>query len=344
MSPRGAPPPSANKDGLSDAERERFAAALAALGVVATPAAPLLVAVSGGPDSMAMLTLAAATLTGAICVATVDHQLRAEGADEALAVARHCARIGVPHTTLVPAAPITGASLQARARAARYALLTDEARRTGAAAIATAHHADDAAETFLMRAVRGSGLAGLAGVRPRAIIEGVAIVRPLLDWRRAELRAVVRRAGVPFVDDPTNRDERHDRTRFRRLIEANEWLDPPHLAQSAAALAEADAEMRALTDWAWEAYAVVGETSVRIEMGALPRELRRRLVRRAIGRVRDVAAIASPPWNESANVEPLLDALAAGHRSTQAGVIVAPTGSRWRFAPAPARRTAPPRS
>jgi tRNA(Ile)-lysidine synthase len=332
------------KGGLSEAERERFAAALAALGVAATPAAPLLVAVSGGPDSMAMLTLAVAALPGSVRAATVDHRLRPEGADEALAVARHCARIGVPHTTRVPAAPITGASLQARAREARYALLAEEARGSGAAAIATAHHADDAAETFLMRAARGSGLAGLAGVRPRTRVAGATIVRPLLDWRRAELRAVVRRAGVPFIDDPSNRDERHDRTRFRRLLEANEWLDPQHLAQSAGALAAADAEMRALADWAWDAHAAIDGTAVRIDATPLPRELRRRLARRAIAAVREAGAIAAPPWNESANVEPLLDALAAGRRSTQAGVVVTPTAGRWRFAPAPLRKATPPRA
>ena len=326
--------------GVSPAEVERFAGAIVPLGA----AAPLLLAVSGGPDSMAMLTLAAAALPGGIAAASVDHRLRPEGADEALAVARHCARIGVPHATLVPAEPIAGASLQARAREARYALLAKEARRIGATAIATAHHADDAAETVLLRAARGSGLAGLAGVRPRATIAGVAVVRPLLDWRRAELRAVVRRAGVPFVDDPSNRDDRHDRTRFRRLLEENEWLDPLHLAQSAAFLAEADAEIAAGLDGVWALHAAADGASVRLDVAGLPRELRRRLVRRAIGAVRDRAGIASPPWSEAANVEALLDALEGGHRATQAGVVASPREHRWRFAAAPPRRAAPNRA
>ena len=323
--------------GLSEVEVTRFAEALTRLGA----GTPLLLAVSGGPDSMAMLTLAAATLPDGVAAASVDHRLRPEGADEALAVARHCARIGVPHATLTPVEPIAGASLQALARTARYLLLAGEARRLGAIAVATAHHADDAAETFLMRAARGSGLAGLAGVRPRAVIAGVAVVRPLLDWRRAELRAVVRRAGVPFVDDPANRDERHDRTRFRRLLEANEWLDPLHLAQSAAHLAEADAEIAAGLDGVWALHARVEETSVRLDVAGLPREVRRRLARRAIGTVRDAAGIAVPPWSDAANVERLLDALEGGHRATQAGVIATPRGHRWRFAAAPPRRAAP---
>ena len=191
MSPRGAPPPSANSGATPDlsAAEQRFAAALARLGA----SSPLLLAVSGGPDSMAMLVLAAAVLPGRVTAATVDHGLRTDAADEALMVAAQCARIGVQHATLSPAAPIEGASLQARARAARYALLADYARAVGATAILTAHHADDAAETFLMRAARGSGLAGLAGVRARTMIAGVRVLRPLLDWRRAELRAIVER-------------------------------------------------------------------------------------------------------------------------------------------------------
>ena len=310
-------------------------------GDAAAGSPPLLLAVSGGPDSMAMLTLAVAALPGGITVASVDHRLRPEGAEEALAVARHCQRIGVPHRTLVPAAPIAGASVQARAREARYVLLAEEARRVGAGAVATAHHADDAAETFLMRAARGSGLAGLAGVRPRVTIAGVAVVRPLLDWRRAELRAVVRRAGVPFVDDASNRDDRHDRTRFRRLLEANEWLDPLHLAQSAGFLAEADAEIAAGLDGVWALHAAADGASVRLDVAGLPRELRRRLVRRAIGCVRDGGGIAAPPWTEAANVEPLLDALEGGHRATQAGVVATPRGDRWRFVAAPPRRAGP---
>lgn len=319
------------------AEAARFADDLARL--VPDRRAPVLLAVSGGPDSMAMLTLAADALPSGIAVASVDHGLRAEAADEALMVARHCARIAVPHVTLRPAEPIAGASLQARARDARYALLAAEARRIDARAIATAHHADDAAETFLMRAARGSGLAGLAGVRARTVIAGAVVVRPLLDWRRAELRAVVRRAGIPFIDDPANDDDRHDRTRFRRLLADHEWLDPPHLAASAAALAEADGDMRALADWVWQRHAEAEGDVVRLAVDGLPRELRRRLVRRAIGAVRAAAAIARPDWSDAANVEPLLDALEEGRRATQAGVVIAPRRGGWTLRPAPPRRS-----
>ncbi len=298
-----------------------------------------LVAVSGGPDSMAMLTLAADAFPGRITAATVNHGLRVEAADEAAIVAAYCKTIGVAHASLAPAVPIAGASIQAQARASRYALLADHARAVGAEAILTAHHVDDQAETFLMRAARGAGLAGLAGIRARTEIAGVTILRPLLDWRRAELRAIVRRAEVPFVDDPSNHDDRHDRTRFRRLLGENEWLDPPHLARSAATLAETDADVRAIVEWLWSERAVVTDGEVRLAIEGLPRELLRRLARRAIGSVRADARIVQPEWSDSTNIERLLDALAAGKRATQAGVVVSPRGGGWRFRVAPARRT-----
>ena len=340
MSRRAGPPPTASDPFAAAAARFRDdLTALVRTSSRPDATAPVLLAVSGGADSMAMLTLAAAaSLPGVIAVATVDHRLRASAADEAAMVAAHCAAIGVAHTTLSPPAAITGASIQAQARTARYALLADHARVIGAAAIATAHHVDDQAETFLMRAARGSGLSGLAGVRARTVIDGVAIVRPLLDWRRAELRAIVRWRQVPFVDDPSNRDPAHDRTRFRQLLDAHEWLGAPHLARSAAALAEADADARAIVDWLWTTRATITTTGVDLDVTGLPREPLRRLARRGVATVRAGAAIDTPGFSDSTNVEPLLDAVIAGRRASQSGVSVTPQAHRWRFRLAPPRR------
>ena len=337
-------------DPVLTAEGRRFAADVARLaGRVTSP----LLAVSGGPDSMAMLTLAYESLVPGFTVASIDHRLRPEGAQESAMVAAHCATLRIVHATLAPATPIAGASIQAQARIARYALLADHARAIGADCILTAHHADDQAETFLMRAARGSGLAGLAGVRARTEVAGVAVVRPLLDWRRAELRAIVRREEVPFFDDPSNQDDRHDRTRFRRLLDTNEWLGTPNLARAAAALAEADADVRATVDWLWSERAKITGGEVRLTTDDVPRELLRRLVRRAIGVVRD-AMVATDgegeadgggrdvavegDWSNAVNIERLLDALLAGKRATQAGVIASPRAAVWRFRPAPPRR------
>jgi tRNA(Ile)-lysidine synthase len=122
------------------------------------------IAVSGGPDSLALLLLAHAAIPGGIAAATVDHGLRAEAAGEAAFVAALCATLGIPHATLRPGAPITG-NIQSSARKARYALLEIWADQHNLDWIATAHHADDQAETLLMRLSRGAGVAGLSGVR-----------------------------------------------------------------------------------------------------------------------------------------------------------------------------------
>jgi tRNA(Ile)-lysidine synthase len=296
------------------------------------------VAVSGGPDSMAMLALAAQALPGRVRAATVDHGLRPEARDEAAMVAGWCAGAGVPHATLEAGLNAEEANLQARAREARYTLLAGWAREIGAACVATAHHADDQAETFLMRAARGSGLAGLAGVRPRAVIAGVTVVRPLLEWRRAELRAIARRRETPFVDDPSNQDLRFDRARARRLLDEHEWLGPANIARAAGYLAEADADLRATVDWLWAARAEQAGEEVRVDVDGLPRELRRRLARRAVAAVREAAGIAEPAFGDASNVEALLDGLETGRRVTQSGVLGSMREGRWRLRPAPPRR------
>lgn len=134
--------------------------------------AALLVAVSGGPDSVALLALLAAwaQLPGrpALHAATVDHGLRRESAEEATAVAGLCAKLGVGHATLRWEGAKPASGVQAEARRARYALLANEARRLGGAALVTAHTLDDQAETMLMRLAHGSGPSGLVGMRERA--------------------------------------------------------------------------------------------------------------------------------------------------------------------------------
>ncbi len=305
---------------------------------IAPGAERLAIAVSGGPDSMALLTLAHTVLPGRIVAATVDHRLRASSADEAAMVARYCATLGVPHATLAPDAPIAGASIQSRAREARYALLIRWAREQEAEALFTAHHADDQAETFLMRAARGSGVAGLAGIRARATINGFPVLRPLLGWRRADLRRIATESGAPFVDDPSNADLRHDRTHFRSLLADTPALPPLALAQSAAALAEVEAALAFAADRLW-AERARGDAPLILDTRGLPRELLRRLARRAIGETRARHAVTAPAWSDAANIEPLLDSLAAGIRATQAGVMLTPRAFTWRVEKAPPRRS-----
>lgn len=293
-------------------------------------------AVSGGADSMAMLLLAAAAFPGRVIAATVDHGLRPEATEEAGIVALVCAQLGVPHATLAPAQPITGSSLQGQARTARYAALFAWMQQDNASLLLTAHHADDQAETLLMRLNRASGVAGLSGVRPFRL-GAFPVLRPLLGWRRATLRSIVKAAGVPWVDDPSNADPHHDRTRFRDMLASQSVLDPVALAQSAAHIAEANAALDELVAQFWTDRWNPREFALSARL--LPREVQRRMVRRAIHRTRERHGIVLPSFSDSSNIEPLLDALQSGSGATHAGVQAAARGEIWTFRPAPPRRS-----
>lgn len=209
-------------------------------------------AVSGGPDSLALLLLAHAALPGRIAVASIDHGLRAEAASEVGFVERLCAQRSIPFAAL--RVTVASGNLQAEARVARYRSLAGWAQERGLGAVATAHHADDQAETLMMRLARGSGLAGLAGVRPAAMIEGsnVAVLRPLLGWRKQELAGLVAAAGIEPVNDPSNADRDFERVRWRARLADADWFDPQPVAASARHLAEAwrAIEWFAENDWA----------------------------------------------------------------------------------------------
>jgi tRNA(Ile)-lysidine synthase len=295
-------------------------------GGVSLPSGAVGIAVSGGPDSLALLLLAAAAWPGRVIAATVDHRLRAESADEAAFVAEICVRLGVDHETLVPARPITG-SLQAAARGARYALLDTWRARRGAGCVMTAHHADDQAETLLMRLNRGAGLGGLAGIRR---VNG-AVVRPLLGWRRVDLAAIVAAAGLVPVDDPSNADSRFDRVRIRAALADAEWIDIDGVAASAGHLADAEAAL----DWmaarlAGERVVADGEALL-VDPSDLPEALLRRVMLGAIARI-DPAAEPSGPA-----LDRLLSTLRAGDQAS-IGAALCRGGDRWRVAPAPPRR------
>jgi len=237
----------------------RFAADLAALWPEEQRAGPLGLAVSGGPDSLALMLLAHAALPGRIAVASIDHGLRPEAAGEVALVERLAAERGIPFAAFT-LAPQPG-NLQAQAREGRYATLARWAEGAGLGAIATAHHADDQAETLLMRLNRGSGLPGLAGVRPAARIEGsaVPVLRPLLGWRKAELEAVVAGAGIVPVRDPSNANPDFERAAMRARLAAADWLDPAQLAASAAHIAEAWQALQWYAELDWDEMVVRDE-------------------------------------------------------------------------------------
>lgn len=311
----------------------RFAASLAALWPEQErPEQGLLaLAVSGGPDSLALLLLAQAALPGRIAAATVDHGLRKEAAEEAALVAALCDRLDVPHQTLK--VQLAEGNVQAEARAARYAALADWMEHEGLPALLTAHHADDQAETLLLRLGRGSGVAGLAGVRARGQVPGtrLPLLRPLLGWRRAELADVVAAAGVAAADDPSNRDDRFDRARIRRALAGADWLDVPALARSAANLADADAAL----DWAaareWSECVAKGPLGYTYRPQA-PRAVALRVLARIVteldGSVPRGSAVAR-----------LFDSLLARQPTSIGNLVARSMPDGWSFTKAPARRT-----
>lgn len=317
-------------DPLAPALIERFNLDCARLGIKEGETIGL--AVSGGPDSLALLLLAAAARPGGVTVATVDHQLRPAAAEEARMVATLCARIGVPHAILPVSVADDPAGLQAAARAARYAALGRWASEIGAPVIATAHHLDDQAETVLMRLGRGAGVGGLSGIRrARAMDDGVRLIRPLLDWRKAELIAVCAAAGLIPADDPSNSDPRFDRTRARALL-AGGWPAPERLAATAAHLADAEAALGWASEAEFARRVKIEQDGLTLDPAGLPTELLRRLVMLALAQV-------GGSWGgDGPAVGRLIDRLRRGDHATLGRVSVAP-GLRWHFRKAPPRRS-----
>jgi tRNA(Ile)-lysidine synthase len=291
------------------------------------------VAVSGGPDSLALLLLASAAFQGRIEAATVDHRLRPENADEAALVADICGDLGVRHATLSdPAASFAGASAQAQARALRYRLLARWAAERGIVLLATAHHADDQAETVLMRLARGAGLGGLSAIRPCRKEGEMAVLRPLLAWRRDELAAIVADARLTPVDDPSNRNDAYDRTRFRALLAGSDLLTAPRLAAAAAHLGEAEEALAWAAEREWQARARADGGGILLDPVGLPAELLRRVSARAIEAVRGDCG----DWRRD-KLAAILAEAASGGRATLAGVQLT-GGPVWRFEPEPPRR------
>lgn len=330
-------PPASRLSAIDPALIARFAADLAALdkglgpGLSHDGGGTIGVAVSGGPDSLALLLLAVAARPGRVQAATVDHGLRPAAAAEAADVARICAGLGVPHATL--AVRVAEGNVQSEARAARYAALAGWLERQGLVALLTAHHADDQAETLLLRLNRASGVAGLAGVRARGQVPGtrLPLLRPLLGWRRSELAGVVSAAGLEAAQDPSNTDPRFDRARLRAAMAGADWLDVPAIARSAEHLAEADAAL----DWAaareWQDGVSPGALGSYVYRPRAPRAVALRVLARLIDKLDGAPARGSA-------VAQVFDALLAGQPASIGNLVARPLPDGWSFSRAPKRR------
>jgi tRNA(Ile)-lysidine synthase len=313
----------------------------------------IVLAVSGGPDSIALMWLAARwrrTLRRGprLIAVTVDHGLRPEAAREARDVKRLAKHLDLPHRTLrwSGAKPKTG--VPAAAREARYRLLAEVARAGGATHILTAHTRDDQAETLLMRMLRGSGIAGLAAMARQSERDGVWLARPLLDVPKSQLIATLNKAKIAFADDPTNRDTNFTRPRLRALMPvlAEEGGDARNLARLAGRLARANAALEVLVDGA-ERYLALRDRNDASRFGfdasafaGLAEEIRLRLLIRAIDRVGHEGPA------ELGKAEALLTALdravAEGQgrlKQTLAGAAISLVGGRICVEAAPPRRS-----
>jgi tRNA(Ile)-lysidine synthase len=297
---------------------ERTLATIVERGLIA-PEETVVAAYSGGPDSTCLLDVLSRirqNLAIEIVVAHVDHGLSDDSEEIAHAIARNIAAAGLD-IHIARARDLEGPNLHERARAFRYAFFESIAEQVGATKIATGHTLDDRVETTLARLIHGAGTPGLAGLLPK---DGKRI-RPLIESRRVETRAYCDACGLGYVDDPANEDQRFERTTIRaKIVAAVEahWGDGAvrAIARSAERLAEDSAALAALTDRVARDLISRDDDVTRIDLDALmsmPRALRRRILERAIGRVRD----------RSAGIEAVLDALDRGEPSRFGTISVA---------------------
>jgi tRNA(Ile)-lysidine synthase len=314
----------------------------------------LVLAVSGGPDSTALLWLVARWRKSlkqkpALIAVTINHGLRPEAAREAAAVRRLAKTLGVLHRTMLWKGAKPAAGLQQAARKARYALLAEAAHKAGATHIITAHTLDDQAETVLIRMSRGSGLSGLAAMAQVSRLPNgaghISLVRPLLDIPKARLVATLHAAKVGFADDPSNRDSRFTRARLRGLMPklAREGLDAPRLSLLARRLKRADSAIEAMVERAGtnlaDKAADTGSVAFPADKFArLPAEIALRLVGRAVTQF----GVEGPV--ELRKLEALHAAIAAAQsgktplRRTLAGAIVTLAAGRLAVEKAPPRQ------
>ncbi len=226
--------------GVSEAEIELLFAPVSG-------ADKLALAVSGGPDSLALLLLAAQWARGAgrpaLVVYSVDHGLRPEAADEVAMVQREAAALGLDSRALRWDGEKPETGVQAAARKARYGLMAAAMQQDGARYVLTAHHLGDQAETVLMRLSHGSGIEGLRGMDRFAAIEGCQVFRPLLGVEPAVLSEIVTAAGLTPAHDPSNGNRHYERVRWRQLMPVLEelGLDLRRVGDFAARMADADA-------------------------------------------------------------------------------------------------------
>ena len=286
--------------------RARFADATRGL------AAPVVVACSGGADSVALLALAVDAALAPVAV-HVDHGLRPESADERRRACTRSRRRWARGSVVCASRSRPGSNLEARARDARYSALEAARVEVGAAVVLVGHTADDQAETVLLNVLRGAASSGLAGMAARR----GTVVRPLLDARRADTRALCAALGLPVFDDPMNDDRafrrvaiRHDVLPYLSALAERDLV--PVLARQAEILRSDSEFLDDLAARAWpggEAGSEDGGRAHAASLAALPLPLARRALRQWLG--------APPP--SLAEIDRVLAVASGDVRATELG-------------------------
>ncbi len=283
------------------------------------------IAVSGGGDSVALMHLLhriASDEGGELFAATVDHGLRAESADEARTVAKQAAALGIPHDTLRWQGWDGAGNLQDQARQARYAMLTDWAKRNDIKAIALGHTADDQAETLLMRLARSAGVTGLSGMPSARTRDGIDLLRPMLGITRDRLRAYLIEIGTHWVEDPSNQDTSFDRIKARQAVSDLKPLgiSAETLTRVADNLTQAREALERYAQDSAQRVATVDAGSVVLDrdcFAALPEEIRRRVL---VGAVAWIAGAGYPPRQSA--VDQALQAILNGDSGAIGGCLL----------------------
>lgn len=282
-------------------------------------------AVSGGPDSLALLLLAHGSFPGRIAAASVDHGLRPEAHQECEFVATLCSEREIPHQILKPSFPIRG-SIQAEARKARYALLNGWMEREDITWLATAHHADDQLETLIMRILRGSGIDGMSAIRAKR----GSVIRPLLPFSKDMLVEFVAAQNIKPIDDPSNKDQSFDRVRVREALSKLSGFDVGLASQSAAALDDARVAIHWMVEELDALHIQQTDNGCSLDKHDFPHEIVRRLLLKCLH-------ICDPALSpRGSQLEPLIRALKQGETAT-IGDILCKGGAAWTFSPAPKR-------
>lgn len=259
-----------------------------------------------------------------LTVASVDHQLRSASRQDCDFVENACAQKNIPYLRLSweGAKPVTG--IQHAARSARYQLLAQAARASGYEAIVTAHTLNDQAETVLMRLIRGSGLTGLQAMQPVSEKEGLPLLRPFMNFTRAQLRDTLNDAGLSWREDASNDDPRFLRPRLRKLMPAlaQEGLNEAQLTKLAKKFARANVALDAAAQDLFNRKSKDG-----IELAsyrAAPEEIRLRVLKIMLA---SIHAQAYPPADEA--LEELDAAIMAGVTRRTLGGAIFSAGGRF---------------